>query len=76
MKDVCIEVDLLGEREVLNEVYWGIYIFCVIENFNILNNIIFDVFEFVCGMVMVKKVIVLINVELGVIFKKIVNVIV
>lgn len=34
---------------------------------------IFDVFEFVCGMIMIKKVVILVNKELGVIFKDVVN---
>lgn len=49
------EVDLLGEREVPAEAYWGIHTLRAVENFNISNVTISDVPEFVRGMVMVKK---------------------
>nr|WP_314741044.1 aspartate ammonia-lyase [uncultured Haemophilus sp.] len=76
MKDVRIEVDLLGEREVPNEAYWGIHTLRAIENFNISNNTISDMPEFVRGIVIVKKATALTNAELGVIPKKIANAIV
>ena len=65
MKDVRVEVDLLGEREVPNDAYWGIHTLRAIENFNISRNTISDVPEFVRGMVMVKKATALANGELG-----------
>ncbi|MEG9490468.1 aspartate ammonia-lyase [Mannheimia indoligenes] len=76
MANVRIEHDLLGEREVPNEAYWGIHTLRAIENFNISNVTISDVPEFVRGMVMVKKATALANGELGAIPKKVANAIV
>lgn len=76
MKDVRVEVDLLGEREVPNNAYWGIHTLRAIENFNISRNTISDVPEFVRGMVMVKKATALANGELGAIPAKIADAIV
>ncbi|MCI5764451.1 aspartate ammonia-lyase [Actinobacillus porcinus] len=76
MSNTRIEVDLLGEREVSNEVYWGIHTLRAVENFNISNVTISDVPEFVRGMVMVKKATALANGELGAIPKKIAKAIV
>ncbi|QGM80343.1 aspartate ammonia-lyase [Otariodibacter oris] len=76
MNNTRIEVDLLGEREVPNDVYWGIHTLRAIENFNISKNVISDVPEFVRGMVMVKKATALANGELGAIPKKIAKAIV
>ena len=59
------EVDLLGEREVPAEAYWGIHTLRAVENFNISNVTISDVPEFVRGMIMVKKAAALANGELG-----------
>ncbi|QLB12298.1 aspartate ammonia-lyase [Bisgaardia hudsonensis] len=59
------EVDLLGEREVPVDAYWGIHTLRAVENFNISNMTISDVPEFVRGMVMVKKATALANGELG-----------
>lgn len=59
------EVDLLGERDVPAEAYWGIHTLRAVENFNISNVTISDVPEFVRGMVMVKKATALANGELG-----------
>lgn len=75
-KNTRIEVDLLGEREVSNDVYWGIHTLRAVENFNISNVTISDVPEFVRGMVMVKKATALANGALGAIPKKISNAIV
>ncbi|MCW9718985.1 aspartate ammonia-lyase [Avibacterium sp. 21-599] len=76
MKKTRIEVDLLGEREVPNEAYWGIHTLRAMENFNISDKTISDVPEFIRGMVMVKKATALANGELGAIPKKIANAIV
>lgn len=76
MKNVRTEVDLLGEREVPNDAYWGIHTLRAMENFNISDDTISDVPEFVRGMVMVKKATALANGELGAIPKKIANAIV
>lgn len=76
MSKVRIEVDLLGEREVPNDVYWGIHTLRAVENFKISHNVISDVPEFVRGMVMVKKATALANGELGAIPKKIAKAIV
>ncbi|WP_301098700.1 aspartate ammonia-lyase [Otariodibacter sp.] len=76
MNNTRTEVDLLGEREVPNDVYWGIHTLRAVENFNISKNIISDVPEFVRGMVMVKKATALANGELGAIPKKIAKAIV
>ena len=59
------EVDLLGERDVPADAYWGIHTLRAVENFNISNVTISDVPEFVRGMVMVKKAAALANGELG-----------
>jgi len=61
-----IEHDLLGERHVPNEAYYGIHTLRAIENFNISNNSISDVPEFVRGMIMTKKAATLANKELSV----------
>ncbi|MFC1010833.1 aspartate ammonia-lyase [Pasteurella multocida] len=65
------EVDLLGEREVPADAYWGIHTLRAVENFNISNAVISDVPDFVRGMVMVKKATALANGELGAIPDKI-----
>ncbi|QIM66089.1 aspartate ammonia-lyase [Mannheimia granulomatis] len=76
MSDMRIEHDLLGEREVPHNAYWGIHTLRAIENFNISNITISDVPEFVRGMVMVKKATALANGELGAIPKKVAKAIV
>ncbi|WP_159990362.1 aspartate ammonia-lyase [Pelistega ratti] len=70
------EVDLLGEREVPAEAYWGIHTLRAVENFKISNTTISDVPEFVRGMVMVKKATALANGQLGAIPQEIAQAIV
>ena len=62
-----IEHDLLGEREIPNDAYWGIHTLRAAENFKISKQKISDIPEFVRGMVMVKKATARANAELGVI---------
>ncbi|HFC8542159.1 aspartate ammonia-lyase [Neisseria weaveri] len=66
-----IEHDLLGEREIPADAYWGIHTLRAVENFNISQQTISDIPEFVRGMVMVKKATARTNGELGVIPAKI-----
>ena len=61
-----IEHDLLGEREIPNDAYWGIHTLRAAENFKISKQKISDIPEFVRGMVMVKKATARANAELGV----------
>ncbi len=66
-----IEEDLLGQRHVPSDAYYGIHTLRAIENFNISSSTISDVPEFVRGMVMTKKAATLANRELGVLPKDI-----
>ena len=50
-----IEVDLLGEMEVPNSVYYGIHTLRAVDNFQISGTTINDIPEFIRGMVQVKK---------------------
>ncbi|UOO82633.1 aspartate ammonia-lyase [Uruburuella testudinis] len=61
------ETDLLGERQIPADVYWGIHTLRAVENFNISTQKISDIPELVHGMIMVKKAAALANGELGVI---------
>lgn len=60
-----IEEDLLGQRHVPAEAYYGIHTLRAVENFNISSVTISDVPEFVRGMIMTKKAAALANKELG-----------
>lgn len=60
-KNVRIEVDLIGEREVPADAYYGIHTLRAIENFQISRTTINDVPEFIRGMVQVKKATALAN---------------
>lgn len=68
-----IEEDLLGQRHVPADAYYGIHTLRAIENFNISSTTISDVPEFVRGMVMTKKAAALANKELGAIPKDVAN---
>lgn len=61
-----IEEDLLGQRHVPADAYYGIHTLRAIENFNISSITISDVPEFVRGMVMTKKAAAIANKEIGV----------
>lgn len=63
-KNIRIEEDLLGMREVPADAYFGIHTLRAIENFYISSNKISDIPEFVRGMVMVKKAAALANRDL------------
>ncbi|MDG6895987.1 aspartate ammonia-lyase [Volucribacter amazonae] len=76
MTNMRKEVDLLGEREVPAEAYWGIHTLRAVENFNISRIKISDIPVFVRAMVMVKKAAALANGELGAIPKDIAQAIV
>lgn len=71
-----IENDLLGERAVPSDAYYGIHTLRAIENFNISKSVISDVPEFVRGMVMTKKAAALANRELQVIPKEVADAII
>lgn len=62
-----IEEDLLGKREVPADAYYGIHTLRAIENFNISQNTISDIPDFIRGMVFTKKAAAMANKELGVI---------
>lgn len=61
-----IEVDLLGEKAVPAEAYWGVQTQRAIENFKISGKLISDVPAFVRSMVQVKKAVAQANEELHV----------
>ncbi len=62
-----VEEDLLGQRQIPADAYYGIHTLRAIENFNISKTTISDVPEFVRGMVFTKKAAAMANKELGVI---------
>lgn len=55
MSTTRIETDLLGDREVPSDAYYGVHTVRAIENFKISGKTVSDVPEFVRGMVQVKK---------------------
>ena len=65
MNDTRIEVDLLGERKVPNDCYYGVHTLRALENFTISRGCMNDEPDFIRGMVFVKKASALTNKELG-----------
>ncbi|MGL5949176.1 MAG: aspartate ammonia-lyase [Aeromonas sp.] len=65
MSNVRIEEDLLGTKEVSNELYYGVHTLRAVENFKISSQTISDVPEFVRGMILTKKAAAMANGELG-----------
>ncbi|MDO4434526.1 MAG: aspartate ammonia-lyase [Alysiella sp.] len=61
------EYDLLGERNIPNEAYWGIHTLRAVENFHISRETISDFPLFIKGMTEVKKAAAQANGQLGVI---------
>jgi aspartate ammonia-lyase len=64
MKDVRIEEDLLGSKEVPADAYYGVHTVRAVENFTISTARISDMPEMVRGMVMVKKASAMANKEM------------
>lgn len=60
-----IEHDLLGEREIPEDVYWGIHTLRAVENFQISSQKISDIPQFIRSMVQVKKAAAQANAQLG-----------
>ncbi len=65
------EVDLLGELEVPNEVYYGIHTLRAVNNFTLSTQTNQDTPQFIRGLVAVKKAAALANAELGAISQEI-----
>ncbi|HIP76787.1 MAG TPA: aspartate ammonia-lyase [Psychromonas hadalis] len=66
-----LETDLLGDREIPHDVYWGIHTLRAMENFNISKSTISDVPFLVKGMVYTKKACAKANMDLGAISKEV-----
>lgn len=66
-----IEIDLLGERKVPANAYWGIHTLRAIENFKISKTTISDIPTLIKGMIYTKRAAANANVDLGVIKKEI-----
>jgi aspartate ammonia-lyase len=60
-----LEHDLLGNREVPTDVYWGVHTLRAVENFPITGTPISHVPEFIRALVLVKKAAAMANLELG-----------
>lgn len=70
------EHDLLGDREISDEAYYGVQTLRAIENFNITGVLLRDFPLFIKGLAQVKKAAALANCELGVLDQEICNFIV
>jgi len=64
-KKFRIEEDLLGRKEVPADAYYGVHTVRAMENFQLTNQTLSDVPEFIRGMVLTKKAAALANGELG-----------
>lgn len=69
-RNVRIEHDLLGSRDIPHECYYGIHTLRAIENFSISNNTVGDIPELIRSLVMVKKATALANRDLQLIPKQ------
>lgn len=76
MRNIRVEEDLLGLREVEADAYYGIHTLRAMENFQISNKKVSDIPEFVRGLVMVKKAAAIANKELQTIPRNIANTII
>ena len=65
------EHDLLGDREISDEAYYGVQTLRAIENFNITGVVLRDFPVFIKGLAQVKKAAALANCEIGVLEKEI-----
>ena len=65
MNDTRIEVDLLGERKVPNDCYYGVHTLRALATFTSSRGCMNDEPDFIRGMVFVKKASALTNKELG-----------
>jgi aspartate ammonia-lyase len=66
-----VEEDLLGERHVPNEAYYGVHTLRAIENFTISQSKVSDIPELIKGMIMTKKAAAMANRDLAVVPKDI-----
>lgn len=76
MSEMRVEEDLLGSRELPNDVYYGVHTFRAVENFKISGVTINEVPEFIRAMVQVKKAEALANRDKKVLSKEVAGAIV
>ena len=68
-----LEHDLLGDREISDEAYYGVQTLRAIENFNITGVLLSDFPIFIKGLAQVKKAAALANCEIGILDQEICN---